>query len=152
MHRSTAARSLSMLLVCAGISLLGGCYSPGGSGFSTDTHTYVSTSWQPYTVTVQDTRTRQNLWSIDVPVGKQLVVHFRAGDGVKGSDTPDLMEWEIMDAGEMFGQLDNSVPVPADRQLLPTLRPTPELPGATTATTTSTGPSSGASKTPATGE
>jgi hypothetical protein len=109
---------------------LAGCYSPGGSGFSTDTHTYVSTSWQPTTVALRDTRTGQDIWSVDIPVGKQLVVHFRKNEAMKNTPTPEIMEWEIMDAGEMFGELDNSIPVPGgtDKRLDPKLRPAPELP------------------------
>ncbi len=131
MNRSTNPRFARLALsILAGAAFLPGCYAPGGSGFSTDTHTYVSTAWQPYTVTLKDTRTGKDFWSIDVPVGKQLVLNFRDGDGIAKSGTPDLMEWEIMDAGEMFGQLDNSIPVPPapGRRLDPTIRATPELP------------------------
>ena len=41
-----------------------------------------------------------------------------------------LRPTRIMDEGEMFGQLDNSIPVPSkhDRRLDPSLRATPELP------------------------
>lgn len=118
-------------LALAGATLLGGCYKPGGSGFSTDTFTYPSTSWQPCTITLKDTRTDQAIWSIDVPVGKQLVIDFRKDEGIPGSGTPDLMRWEIMDIGEQFGELDNSLPVPPapdGRRVDHTLRPAPELP------------------------
>lgn len=131
MNRSMRSSSSFLGLGAAAcLAISAGCYAPGGSGFSTDTHSYVSTSWQPYTITLKDTRTGQNFWSMDVPVGKKLVVHFRGDEGIKGSATPDLMEWEIMDPDEMFGQLDNSVPVPGReyRRLDPTLRATPELP------------------------
>jgi hypothetical protein len=133
MHRSFFRRALPFLVVSAGVMFQSGCYTPGGGGFSTDTHTYPSTSWLPATVSLEDTRTRQNFWSIDVPVGKQLVVHIRRDQGVKGSDTPDLMEWEIMEGGEMFGQLDNSIPVPRDVQLVQTYRPAPVFREGTTA-------------------
>src|SRR5688572_18835336 len=119
------------LPLLAGAALLPGCYVPGGDGFSTDTHTYVSTPWQPYTVTLKDTRTGKDFWSIDVPVGKQLVVQFKKDEGIPNSPTPDLMRWEIMESGEMFGDLDNSIPVPpsdGSRRLDPTLRPAPEPP------------------------
>lgn len=129
MNRTSRHLAIGFSSVC--LLALGACYFPGGSGFSTDTHTYVSTSWQPYTITLKDTRTGQDFWSIDVPVGKQLVVHFREGDdSLKGTPTPDTMEWEIMDEGELFGQLDNSIAVPSkhDRRLDVTIRATPELP------------------------
>jgi len=130
MNRSIAA------LTAAAITLaLTGCYLPGGNGFSTDTHTYESTSWQPYTITLKDTRTGQDFWSIDVPVGKQLVVRFRPGDDKdQNGPTPDVMEWGILDRGEMFGDLANSIPVPGryDRRLDPVIRAVPELPGGMT--------------------
>jgi hypothetical protein len=92
MNRSIRSSSSVLALSAAAcLAVCAGCYAPGGSGFSTDTHSYVSTSWQPYTITLKDTRTGQNFWSIDVPVGKKLVVHFREGEGIKGSATPDLM-------------------------------------------------------------
>jgi hypothetical protein len=108
-----------------------GCaYSEGGSGMSLDEHTYVSTSWQPKTVSLIDTRTGQTFWSSDVPVGKQLVIRFKPDQGIKGTATPDRMLWEVMDAGTSFGHLDNSLAVPPSesRKLDMKLRSTPELP------------------------
>lgn len=138
MNRSTQSRLATLFAFSRGPVVAGvvgafglaGCYSPGGNGFSTDTHTYVSTSWLPVTPTLKDNRTGQALWSADVPVGKQLVIKFREGDGIKGSDTPDLMEWQIMDAGETTGGLKNSMPCPISlyRLLEPQYRPAPELP------------------------
>lgn len=139
MNRSTLFRTLPALLALSSIGFSAGCYAPGGSGFSTDTHTYASSSWYPYTITVQDTRTRENFWSIDVPVGQQLVLHIRKGDGIPDSSTPDLMEWEIMDSGELFGQLSNSVAIPTDIQIIQTLRPVPELPATMTGATPKAG-------------
>ena len=111
MNRSIVRRVCGCALLVLGLASPG-CYLPGGNGFSNDTHTFQSTSWNPVTVSLKDTRTGQDIWSVDVPVGKQLVMHFRDGDGVEGSGMPDVMEWEIMDNGEMFGQLNNTIPVP----------------------------------------
>src|SRR5947207_5919826 len=96
-----------------------GCYSEGGSGLSLDEHTYYSTSWQPKTVYLKDTRTGEVIWSVDVPVGKQLTVKMEKGMGTKDGMTPDLMVWDIFDQGKTAGVLNNSVPVPGgtDKQL-----------------------------------
>lgn len=122
------------LAACAALSAaagLGGCfYNEGGLGMSEDKHVYVSRSHQPWTVTVRDTRTGQAFWSVDVPVGKKLVVQFLEGQGSENKFTPDLMQWGLMDEGDGYGNLTNSLPVPARdvRRLEPTLRAAPELP------------------------
>ena len=137
-HRTTnrllAAAGLGVALMA--VTLLTGCYSEGGPGVSLDQHAYVSTTWQPKTVTLRDTRTGQALWSIDVPVGKKLVILFRENAAENGQSfgdaTPDLMLWELMEADEDFGPLHNKMPVPPStaRKLDMTLRTSPELPAA----------------------
>lgn len=121
-----------LLLAAAALSTLAasGCYREGGNLWSNDTHVYVSTSWQPKTISLVDTRTEEIVWSIDVPVGQQLVVSFEKGDG-KGDVTPDAMEYGVMDAGELSGGLTDAVDVPGrgDRRLDMTLRAAPEMPG-----------------------
>jgi hypothetical protein len=132
-RRPANATRRGRLAVAAGLLLAlgtGGCYYPGGPGYSADTFTYESTSWQPWTVTVVDTRTGQTIWSVDVPVGKQLVVAFKPDRGNKDTGMPDLMQWEIFPLGTRTGTLTNSLVCPpaGSRRLDPTLRPTPELP------------------------
>lgn len=107
-----------------------GCYSEGGLGWSEDQFVYVSRPYQAWTVTLKDVRTGDEIWSVEVPVGKQLVVHFLPGAGTPNSLTPDLMEWAIMDEGVESDRLANSLPVPPanSRRLDPVLRPGPELP------------------------
>ena len=109
---------------------LGGCYTPGGPGYSADRFTYHSTTWQPWTVSVEDTRTGQEFWSVEVPVGQQLVVRFIEGEGTDGEFTPDMMQWQLMPIGRTSGSLENSLPVPpaSARLLRPRLRRAPELP------------------------
>lgn len=116
-------------------ALAGGCYTEGGIGYSLDQATYISTPWRPWTITLKDTRTGQDFWSVDVPVGKQLSLGFVSGDS-KDPFTPDVMNWAIMDAGEEFGRLGNSLPVPGRdaRRLDASLRPAPELPDGMTPT------------------
>jgi len=107
-------------------SILTGCGGEGGAFFTNDRHTYVSTAWRPWTVTLVDTRNGEAVWSADVPVGKQLAVQFRKGAG-PNENKPDMMDWEIKEAGR-GGTLTNQIPVPGEyaRRLEPTLRPTPE--------------------------
>lgn len=129
------------LLTAASFAAVG-CYSEGGLGWSEDQHVYVSRPYQPWTVTLKDTRTGQELWSVEVPVGKQLVVHFLTGTGSPGAYTPDTMEWAIMEEGVESDRLGNSMPVPPaiSRRLDPVLRPTPEFPaGMAAQTPTSSG-------------
>jgi len=109
-------------------------YYPGGGYTSLDRFTYESTSWTPQTVTIRDTRTGQDIWSIDVPVGQKVVVWFRRGEG-PDDVYPDAMEWDVFDLDVNHGKLTNKIGVPAStaRVVLATLRPAPEMPGETLA-------------------
>jgi hypothetical protein len=125
------SRAFAACCAVAAAATSGGCfYNEGGLGMSEDKHVYVSRSHQPWTVTVRDTRTGQAFWSVDVPVGKKLVVQFLPGQGSDNKFTPDLMQWGIMDESAGYGNLTNTLPVPASdaRRLEPTLRAAPELP------------------------
>lgn len=120
----------------------GGCYYPGGPMWSWDQFTYESTVWQPYTITLVDTRTGQTLWTVDVPVEQQLVMRFNDGQGTADNITPTMMEWELMPRGRRFGGLANAMPVPGreSRRVDVTLRKTPELPPDMTAAGTPVNP------------
>lgn len=114
-----------------GLLLLTGCYTEGGLGFNIDQHVYVSRPWQPWTVTLRDTRTGQEFWSMDVPVGKKLIVSFSENTGSNDKYTPDVMKWAVVDEDrETFISITNSLPCPPanSRRLEPALRTTPELP------------------------
>lgn len=128
--RSLLSRSLVALVAASALTGLGGCYSEGGLGWSEDQHVFISRPQQPWNVTLRDTRTGQELWTAEVPVGKQLVVHFLKDEGTKDPYTPDVMEWGIMNDGDEVGRLGNRMPVPPAnaRRIEPTLRATPELP------------------------
>jgi hypothetical protein len=128
-------RGRTSLAIRAAAVLLAGtlgvaCHSPGGPLYSADKFTYVSTEFQPWTVTVIDTRTGEAFWSVDVPVGEQLVVQFSRGTG-PNEHRPDEIVWELMPAGRWFGALNNRQPCPPSgaRRLDPTLRAAPEMPG-----------------------
>jgi hypothetical protein len=121
----TAATALSTAAACAQ-----GRYKPGGDGVSRDQFTYESASWMPQTVTVHDTRTGEAIWSLDIPVGQQLVVRF-VRDAGPDEFYPDAMKWEVMERGTRKAALTHMIGVPpADARLIePTLRPAPEMPG-----------------------
>ena len=114
-----------------GLIATGGCYMKEGPWYSGNAAlTYESTSLRPKTISLIDTRTQEVLWSVDVPVDQQLVVAF-VQDGADNDDEtmPDLMKWQIFDAGKLFGNLENRMPVPNRhaRLLELALRPAPEM-------------------------
>ncbi len=94
---------------------LAGCvpgYYAGGSLASLDLYTYESTPDYPQTVTLVDTSTGEKIWSVDIPVGKQLVIRFAENKAKGDKSRPDVMRWEIMQRDTTSGVLDNSIPVP----------------------------------------
>jgi hypothetical protein len=124
-------RRPALLLGLAALTLVTcGCHYEGGPLYSADRFTYVSREWQPWTVSLIDTRTGESLWSVDVPVGQKLVVGFRAGSG-PNEYKPDMMDWGLMPEDRTYGERPNQLPVPpaGARRIEPTLRPAPELPG-----------------------
>ena len=129
--RVNPSRRLFPLAACVASALfLGGCYSEGGLGWSADQFVYVSHEYQPWSITVKDTRSGQDIWWIDVPVGQQLVIHFIPGDKPQPGFTPGVMEWALMVPGTEFARLPNRIAVPDknSRRVDAHLRPTPELP------------------------
>ncbi len=112
---------LGAMVCCGVLSALTGCRA------SLDRHVYASSAWYPQTVTLMDTRTGESIWSVDVPVGKQLIVGFRDGVG-PNADKPDVMYWSITDAGRRAsrGKSHMAVPDETARVLVPTKRTTPE--------------------------
>lgn len=129
---SASSRFALASVAAATASIAGGCYFAGGPGWSADRFTYPSDSWRPQTVSLVDTRTGETLWSVDVPVGQQLVVGFYADRNEDDPMMPDEMQWRIMKAGKRFGPLHNRMPCPPrDARLVEvTMREAPELPGA----------------------
>lgn len=113
---STLARAgvLALALVAFGTSA--GCrtwgYSPNGVQASIDQYTYESTGNLPLTVTVRDWTTNEVIWSMEVPVGKQVTIRFLENQKSQEPSRPDTMFWEVQDRGVQYGNLDNSLPVP----------------------------------------
>jgi hypothetical protein len=110
-RHTTLATRLSAAALVAAAAALPGCYHEGGIGVSLDQFTYVSTSWSPMTITVRDTRTSQDIWSMDVPVGSQLVLRFD-DDASRDSYYPALMYWELQDDDVLYDPLSNKIMVP----------------------------------------
>lgn len=130
--RKAGAIGLLCVMGLVGVGM-GGCAREGGYGYSADQYAYVSRPWEPKTVTLRDTRTGQDFWSVDVPVGKKLVMAFSEAE-VEGKKpnpyTPDQLDWTITDEDEDFPRLGNRLLVPGKdaRRIDVTLRSTPEMP------------------------
>lgn len=126
-------RTRTVFVWCtASACTLVGCvpgYWEGGNRASRDQYTYVSTTYQPKTISIIDTRTGQTVWTTDIPVGQQLAMRFYADDDDDGQDT---LRWELMPAGKHWGDMTNVDPVPpvGARRVDMTLRPSPEDPPA----------------------
>lgn len=126
-----SARPLALAAALAGAGLASGCYYEGGALVSNDRFTYASTTWQPKTITLVDTRTGEALWSVDVPVGRQLVIDFNSERRVDNTQwLPDEALWDIMPDTRRHGALKNKMRVPpaTARRVDVTLRPVPEMP------------------------
>jgi len=123
-------RLIAVVLVTLGLAGLAGCWKPGGRGISSDAYTYISTSFEPKTVSVIDTRTGQTIWSYDVPVGRQLNFQFAKSDNPQSAAYPDKIKWSEVDAGRLFGTLSNEQAVPGrdGRRIDLKIRPVPENP------------------------
>lgn len=133
-----ASAVMSLFLALAG-STLTGCYAEGGPWSSQDSYAYVSREWEPKTITLRDTRTGQDFWSIDIPVGKKLLMSFDDEGGSKNGYTPSLMTWGLVDESYELGcpDLKNTLAVPpaSGRRLDVAIRPTPEFPTSMVAAT-----------------
>ncbi len=130
-------KPLAIAVALSAPMLMSGCFknlvynSPGGQMRSTDAFTYVSTPFEPLSVTLYDNRDKEPLWTVDVPVGKKVTIRFLAN---KSKDStarrPDIMQWEIYDGKNRRSNLNSTMAVPgADARLLKvTLRDGPEYP------------------------
>ena len=123
-----------VLGVVAAAGLMSGCYvyTETGRGVSLDAQTYISTTWEPKTVQLIDTRTGEVMWEYELAVGKQLTVRFYADKEPSNTYTPDLMRWEVWDEPTSGGKLTNTMLVPPSsaRRIEWFLRDTPEMPPA----------------------
>lgn len=113
-HATFGLRLALGTAAAAAVALTAGCvpgYYPGGSLASRDLYTYPSEPNWPQTVVLVDHLTEEVLWTVEVPIGQQLVVRFYE-DETDDPELPALMRWELMPLGDHFGELDNAMPVP----------------------------------------
>jgi hypothetical protein len=110
-HLHFIAASLLVLTAVSGCRL----YAPGGNAFfnSPDSAaTWESTEEFPKTITLIDIRSGEQIFVLEIPVGKQLVIDFETGGGNDIVNTPDLMRWELFSVGTGWGALNNAMTVP----------------------------------------
>jgi hypothetical protein len=130
MKRNRTVSGLGLVCTAAGLLITAGCnpYQEGGSGISTDTFSYVSTSESPKTVLLKDSRSKEVLWTVEVPVGQKLVVSFHNGVYTESPAFPDRMRWDLIPADQEYGELHNEMGVPTSRVLEVELREPGEFP------------------------
>ena len=130
--RKISALSPLMTLIFGLMAALtmSGCYTPAGGilPWSGGPATYYSTSMMPMNVTLIDVRTEEEVFRVDIPVGKQLTLQFFSNQGSDTVHRPDLMRYEIFDIGTKFGHLSNSITIPNQwsRRLDVSMRDGPE--------------------------
>lgn len=137
--RNTAMTILSVVVLLTLTLPIGGCFyarqafskTPGGNMNSDDSYTYVSTPYEPLTVTLYDNRDNEPLWTVDVPIGSKVSLRFlknKAEDGT--TRRPDIMQWAIYDAKRRTSRYDNTMAVPSaeSRMMRVSLRTGPEYP------------------------
>lgn len=127
--KTSAAKFLSLTFLACSALTLPACLSQGGYPWSGGPETHYSTSTQPRTATLYDARTGEAIWTVDIPVGNQLVLGWSKGTG-PNEFYPDELQWGIMELGRIAGNRDNRIPVPpADsRRFEWEIREAPELP------------------------
>ncbi len=106
--------SRSLLPITTITLLLVGCYNPRGAFYSHvgQAATYWSTESKPTTITLMDTSTGEPFFTLEIPVGKQLVLDFKEGEGDDDVRTPDMMRYQVFDIGTTIGMLRNTITVP----------------------------------------
>lgn len=123
---STANRCTLIALTLLSTLALGGCFKqlvsnePGGNMRSTDSFTYISTPFEPLTVTLYDFRDSEPLWTVDVPIGSKVTVRFLENQAKEGTTRrPDIMQWAIYDKDKRRTDLENKMAVPgSDARML----------------------------------
>lgn len=91
-----------------------GCHRPQGAfmSYTGGSNTYFSYETRPVTITIVDLRTGEEIFTMNVPPGKQLTFDFKDGEGDDPVYTPDLMRYEVFDMGTQNGKLRNTLNVP----------------------------------------
>jgi hypothetical protein len=127
-------RSPQVALFLAGLAgaALSGCsqgWYPEGRYVSDDKFRYDSTALQPTTVVLLDTRTNATLYTWEIPVDKELVIHFHPGRGDNTRIAPDMCQWDIWDINTTNGSPSYKFACPpADARRVDYFIRQPELP------------------------
>ncbi|MHC5024002.1 MAG: hypothetical protein ACYTGG_08830 [Planctomycetota bacterium] len=110
------SRAVRNVASAAGIFAGVGCamHTPEGGSmpFTGGSHTFYSTETSPKTVSIIDLRTDEEIFKVEIPVGKQLTFDFVEELGDDVVYTPDLMRYEIWPIGTKTGKLRNALSVP----------------------------------------
>lgn len=105
-------RLVGSVAVVAGSLSLGGCGLPFVDDRGDDNFRYDSTPFLPATVTLVDTRTEEEVWTFDVPVGNCVILHF-SGNGSADDPYGDAeMEWVVKGTARYDGEARGSLQVP----------------------------------------
>ncbi len=109
---------------------LSGCGGLGGGNYSGAPHTWASEAHSPKVLTLQDTRTGEDVWTVEIPVGSWLTTRFLEGGGADPELYPDRLAWRLREAGKSQGGTEHvaSVPPADSRKWVLTLRESPEIP------------------------
>ncbi len=99
----------------SGCTMKGGGLMPSAAGTASPM-TWESTAASPKTIVIVDTRTGENIFEVDIPIGKQLSVHFKpVSNPIKGTYQTDTMIYAVHPIGEYVGNLDRWIQVPLAR-------------------------------------
>ncbi len=135
----TFAIAIAITLALTLTLSMGGCFyakqmlskSPGGNMTSDDSYTYVSTPYEPLTITLYDNRDHEPIWTVDVPIGSKVSLKFLKNKAKEGTTRrPDIMQWAIYEDTRRTARYDNSMAVPPaeSRMMRVSLRNGPEFP------------------------
>lgn len=129
-------RALTLMLAVTMILSAMGCSTK-------DKHVFVSTVYQPTTLTLLDTYRSQSVWEMDIPVNHKLELDFDnkpSGQTADAAGSPSWVNWKLYrvdDQSTDTGRRHHSVLVDSDRVDLTgtkilmkvNYRPSPEMPG-----------------------
>ncbi|MCE7974681.1 MAG: hypothetical protein DYG92_10235 [Leptolyngbya sp. PLA1] len=116
------ARVGLLAAVLASAAILGGCHA-------NEHHHFRSTVTVPQSVTLIDVGTGEQIWSSEVPVGKQLNMLFMRSPRSAERDGWDELRWSIASIGDDNGGKMSvvRVPPPSQRRIETEVRKGPEL-------------------------
>jgi len=100
--------------ILATLAFATGCHTPSGGWmpYTGGSSTYYSTETSPKTVTIVNLTTNEEVFSLDIPAGKQLTFDFVSEAGDDEVYRPDLMRYAVWDIGTTMGKLNRSLTVP----------------------------------------